>query len=146
MTIRIFDFDRSCKHDNGIYPEYKLIKSTLMKDLESLQINCSVNKSFDTYKILAEFYFKLKNPDLKKIIEGFFLDLNILLHKEYKKDGVLYKDLVSSGYRYYLINLPIPENIMKPTLTICNELGAKINSEMPKHDESIFETYSTSNI
>lgn len=147
LSIRIFDFDRTCKHDNGIFPSYKSIKSTLMPNLEDLHINCDENKTFDTYKILAEFYFKLKNFELKKIIEDCFLDINILLNPRYEKNGVFYKDLISDGFRYYLMNLPIPETMMKSTLNICNELGDKIMTELPRKDiNSIFETYSLANI
>ena len=147
LSIRIFDFDRSCKHDNGVYPIYKSIKSSLIKRLEEIHINCYENKTFDTYKILAEFYFKLKNVELKKIIEDCFLDLNILLKESYEKDGVLYKDLVNDENRYYLMNLPIPENMMKTTINICNDLGSKIMNKIPKKDtDNIFETFSMSNI
>ena len=147
LSIRIFDFDRTCKHDNGVFPSYKSIKSTLIKNLEELHINCDENKTFDTYKILAEFYFKLKYSELKKIIEDCFLDINILLNPRYEKDGVLYKDLVSDGFRYYLMNLPIPETMMKSTLDICNELGDKIMTELPrKKIDTVFETYSLANI
>ena len=147
LSIRIFDFDRTCKHDNGVFPSYKSIKSTLIKNLEELHINCDENKTFDTYKILAEFYFKLKYSELKKIIEDCFLDINILLNPRYEKDGVLYKDLVSDGFRYYLMNLPIPETMMKSTLDICNELGDKIMTELPRKEiDTVFETYSLANI
>lgn len=147
LSIRIFDFDRTCKHDNGVFPSYKSIKSTLIKNLEELHINCDENKTFDTYKILAEFYFKLKYSELKKIIEDCFLDINILLNPRYEKDGVLYKDLVSDGFRYYLMNLPIPKTMMKSTLDICNELGDKIMTELPrKKIDTVFETYSLANI
>ena len=149
IVVRIFDFDRSCKLDNGIYPEFSFIESKYVRDeLYKINVNCSKNTSFDTYKILGELYLNLsKEIELKYIIMSFFHNIEILINSEFVHDRIIYKDLVTKGHRYYLMNRPIPESIMKSTNQIMDELGSMIHKiENIDINDEVYEEYSMMNI
>lgn len=160
IDIRIFDFDRSCKTSNGIYDEFGNIESTYMPELYSLHVNCEVNKSFDTYKVLGEVdYASRKNrklAPLAMIVNKFFSykGKRILYYDTYTDPitNITYKDLIHKGHRYYLINRPLPNSFMKETREICDMLGKDILSKIlsdkgrdPSKPE-IFQEFSTHNI
>lgn len=157
IDIRIYDFDRSCKFSNKIYPEYKFIESTEIKSLHNVNTNCNVNESFDTFKILGSLYSLLKKyKDLVKlqlIIESFFYDKKLLnLNKGTKTyldkyTNIKYNDIILDGSRYYLIDKQIPETIMMNTNSIANKLGELIKSSIGDISNiKQYQTFSTNNI
>ena len=156
LDIRVYDFDRSCKFLNKIYPKYKFIESTIIKSLHNLNTNCFVNDSFDTFKILGDIYTllnKKKNTKLKLIIESFFGDIKLLnLNKGSDTyldiyTNIEYKDLVIDGVRYYLIDKQIPETLMMNTNSIANNLGELIKSSIGDTSNiEQYQTFSTNNI
>ena len=131
-----------------------------MPELYSLHINCEVNKSLDTYKVLGEVeYATRKNRKLEPlamIINNFFSykGKRILYYDTYidPVTNITYKDLIHKGHRYYLINRPLPNSFMKETREICDMLGKDISSKILSYSSKdrsiteIFQEFSTHNI
>ena len=164
IDVRIYDFDRSCKFNNNIYPHFGFIQSTYIPELKSVNVNCLENPSFDTFKLLGEIHNLLKKNilqnnqnilinKLKDIIESFFYDttlLNLDTDSSIYSDintNITYKDIIRKGRRYYLIDKKIPETIMVNTYNIVNTLGVMIRTSIGYLSNiEIFEEFSMNNI
>ena len=153
INIRIFDFDRTCKLNNSIFPEYGYIESKKIPQLNDININCLENPSFDTYKVIGEIYHRMHKDKYNfdnemTILENFFSSdgINLLKSTDFYHDGVFYKDLFYKGHRYYLINKPISESLMMNTNKICQFLGNSIEKNFKKGNIEIFQEFSFNNI
>ena len=151
IDIRIFDFDRTCKLNNGVLPEFGEIESTYLKELYKLHINCNNNPSFDTFKVLGELHKiaskKYQLKILEFIISNFFTSngLNLLINDYYydQTTNVLYRDLIYKGHKYYLMDRPLPDSLMDSTENICKSLGEILSKTIDLSKTEVFQEFST---
>ena len=151
IDIRIFDFDRTCKLNNGVFPEFGEIESTYLKELYRLHINCNDNPSFDTFKVLGELHKiasgKYQLKILEFILSNFFTSkgLNLLINDYYydQTTNVLYRDLIYKGHKYYLMDRPLPESLMDSTENICKTLGEILSKTLDLSKTEVFQEFST---
>lgn len=151
IDIRIFDFDRTCKLNNGVLPEFGEIESKYLKELYKLHINCNNNPSFDTFKVLGELHKiaskKYQLKILEFIISNFFTSkgLNLLVNDYYydQTTNILYRDLIYKGHKYYLMDRPLPESFMDSTENICKSLGEILSKTIDLSKTEVFQEFST---
>ena len=145
LDVRIFDFDRSVKKKNKFryYPD--ALKSIYLRDYYQYNQNATPNHDMDTYKILSHIYFKQTLPEaLKSRIKSYFTKPDVLLRGQYYDINKKKYIVVDPEPRYYILAKKLPNNFMKPTLEILEDLATNLDKR--NGTQRVLETYSTLNI
>jgi len=121
-SVRIFDYDRSCKTKSTKPFDYEIRPSS--DAMVSLGQNCDLNHNFDTYKFIYGIrHFLPSFPKIQKLIESFFRKNSILLTKGKIKHEIYNKPIY--GLRYGFLKKAVVENELISTKSMLKEIATQ---------------------